>query len=209
MKRIILFVLLVGFCSVLGAPAVMADEFTASYSAVETISTSRGDMTARVFVAPRMKRMEMEGATQVLRFDKGVMWVLMPQQHMYMEKPIAVAPGGSAKLKFIEKKKLGQETINGIKATKYKTVAVDQKGNRLEGFSWRSAEDILVKNDMKTTGDGRSMTVKTELSDLKVGSQNPALFEPPQGYQKFAMPAGMPGGMPGGLPGGMKRPRRK
>ena len=200
MKKIILFVLLAGFCSVLAAPAVMADEFTASYSAVETISTPRGEIKAKVFVTPRMKRMEMQGGTQVLRFDKGVMWVIMPQQSMYMEKPIAAAPGGSAKLKFIEKKKLGQETVNGIKATKYKTAAVDKEGNRLEGFSWYSAEGILVRNDMKTTSSaGRSMTVKSELSELQVGSQNPALFEPPQDYQKFAMPAGMPGGIPGGM----------
>lgn len=209
MKKIILFVLLFGFCGVIIAPSIQADEFTASYSAMETISTPRGEMTSRVFVAPRMKRMEMEGATQVLRFDKEVMWVLMPKQKMYMEKPIAAAPGGSANLKFIERKKLGQETVNGIKATKYKTVAVDKDGNRLEGFSWRSTEGILVKNDMKTTGGGRSMTVKTELSDLKVGSQNPALFEVPEGFNKFAMPSGMGKGMPGGLPGGMKIPTRK
>ncbi len=208
MKKIILFVLLIGFFGVITAPSIQAGESTAQYSALETISTPRGEMEARVFVAPGMKRMELQGATQILRFDKGVMWVLMPEQRMYMEKPISAAPGGSADLKYLERKKLGKETIKGMSTVKYKTVAEDQEGNRFTGFSWLTADGILVKNDMKTTGGGRSMTVQTELSDLKIGKQSPALFELPEGYQKFAMPAGMPGGMPGGFPGGMKRPRR-
>ncbi len=205
MKKIVLFTLLIGFCAVLAAPSIQAGESTAQYSAIERISTPRGNMEARVFVMPGMKRMEMQGAVQILRFDKGVMWVLMPQQHMYMEKPITAAPGGSADLKYLERKKLGKETIKGMTTIKYKTVAEDQEGNRFTGFSWLTADEILVKNDMTTTSGGRSMTVKTELSELKVGSQNPSLFEVPKGYQKFAMPAGMPGG----LPGGMKIPGRK
>ena len=61
---------------------------------------------------------------------------------------------------------------------------------------------------MQLEAEGRKMKVKTEISDLKVGKQDPALFEVPSGFNKFAMPAGMPAGMPGGLPGGMKIPSR-
>ncbi|MFV1956901.1 MAG: DUF4412 domain-containing protein [bacterium] len=208
MKRIFLILLFLGLFAMIAAPSIRAGESTAQYSAVERMSTPQGNIEARVFVAPGMKRMEMKEATQILRFDKDVMWLLMPQQRMYMEKPITAAPGGSADLKYLERKKLGKETVNGISATKYRMVAQDQQGNRLEGFSWLTAEGILIKNDMKTSGDGRSMRVQTEISDLKVGKQDPALFELPRGYKKFAMPAGMPGGMPGGFPGGMKRPRR-
>ena len=87
-------------------------------------------------------------------------------------------------------------------------MAEDPQGNRLEGFSWLTDDGILVKNDMQLEAEGRKMQVKTEISDLKVGQQDPALFEVPQGFSKFAMPAGMPAGMPGGLPGGMKIPSR-
>ena len=204
MKKIVMFILLIGFCMALTAPSIQADESKAQYSAVQHISTQQGDVEARVFAAPGMKRMEMHDATQILRFDKGVMWILMPKQRMYMERPIPSDSGGSDNLKYLEKKKLGKETVNGISATKYKTVAQDPQGNRLEGFSWLTDDGILVKNDMQVSDGGRKMQVRSEISDLKVGEQDPALFEVPQGFSKFSMPAGMPGG----LPGGMKIPNR-
>jgi len=210
MKKIGMFVLLIGFCVVLVAPGIQADESTAQYSALEHMSTPEGEMEARVFVMPGMKRIEMKGATQILRFDKGVMWMLMPSKRnsMYMEKPIAAALGGTASLKYLEREKLGKETVNGISATKYKTVAQAPGGNRLEGFSWLTDDGILVKNDMQVSGGGRVMQVKSEIMELTVGKQDPSLFEVPEGFKKFAMPAGMPTGMPGGLPGGMKIPTR-
>ena len=208
MRKTIVLLMLIGFCMALAAPSVRADESTAQYSAIMHMSTERGDVEAKIFVIPGMKRMEMHDATQIIRFDKGVMWVLMPKQRMYMENPIPAAPGGGDNLKYLEKKKLGKETVNGISTTKYKTVAEDPQGNRLEGFSWLTDDGILVKNDMQLEAEGRKMQVKTEISDLKVGQQDPALFEVPQGFSKFAMPAGMPAGMPGGLPGGMKIPSR-
>jgi hypothetical protein len=190
--------------ALVAAPSVQADGSTGQYSAMERMSTERGDVDARVFVAPDMKRMEMHDSIQIIRFDKGVMWVLMPKQRMYMENPIPAGSGGSSNLKYLEKEKLGKETVNGISATKYRTVAEDPQGNRLEGMSWLTDDGILVKNDMQLKGEGRTMQVKIEISDLKVGKQDPSLFEVPKGFNKFAMPAGMPGG----LPGGMKIPSR-
>jgi hypothetical protein len=208
MKKISIFVLLIGVGAALVAPGAQAGESIAQYSAIMHMSTERGDVEAKVFVAPGMKRMEMHDSIQIIRFDKGVMWVLMPKQRMFMENPIPASGGSSDNLKYLEKKKLGKETVNGIAATKYKTVAQDPQGNRLEGFSWLTDDGILVKNDMQLKSEGRTMQVKTEISDLKVGKQDPSLFEVPGGFNKFAMPAGMPAGMPGGLPGGMKIPSR-
>ncbi len=199
MKKIVLFLLLTGFCAAMAAPSIQAEDSRAQYSAVEHMSTPQGDVEAKVFVMPGMKRMEMHDATQIFRFDKGVIWVLMPRQRMYMEKPIAAAPGGSANLKYIERKKLGKETVNGISATKYKTVAQDSQGNRLEGLSWLTDDGILVKNDMQVSDGARNAQIKTEITDLKVGEQDPSLFEIPQGFNKFSMPSGMSGGMPGGM----------
>ncbi|MDT8284550.1 MAG: DUF4412 domain-containing protein [Thermovirgaceae bacterium] len=199
MKKFVFFAMVIGFCAMLSASSINAEGTTVQYSATETISTERGDVEARIFVAPGMKRMEMSEATQILRFDKGVIWVLMPQQRMYMERSIASAPEGGGTLKYLEKENLGKETVNGIAATKYKTVAEDPQGNRLQGFSWFTDDGILVKNDMKVQSGGRSAQVKSEISDLKVERQDPSLFEIPQGFNKLAMPAGMPGGMPGGM----------
>ena len=203
MKKTVMFVMAISLFVALAAPSIQADSSTAQYSAVQHMSTERGDVDAKVFVVPGMKRMEMHDSIQIIRFDKGVMWVLMPKQRMYMENPIP-ASGGSSNLKYLEKSKLGQETVNGISTTKYKTVAQDPQGNRLEGISWLTDDGILVKNDMQLVAEGRKMKVKTEISDLEVGKQDPALFEVPSGFNKFAMPAGMPGG----LPGGMKIPTR-
>lgn len=91
---------------------------------------------------------------------------------------------------------VGDETLNGVPVTKFKTIATSTDGKKYGGFSWRTKDGINLKQDLlyKEGNDKKRMLI--ELSNLKVGKQDPALFEIPDGFTKFDM-AGMMGGMMG------------
>jgi hypothetical protein len=87
---------------------------------------------------------------------------------------------------------MGEETLNGVRVTKYKTIATSTDGKKYGGFSWRTRDGINVKQDLlyKEGNDKKRMLI--ELSNLQIGRQDPRLFEIPDGFTKFDM-----GGMMG------------
>ncbi|MBH0206930.1 MAG: hypothetical protein HP495_00015 [Nitrospira sp.] len=98
----------------------------------------------------------------------------------------------------VEQSEVGQETINGIKTMKSKIVAVKKDGSgKFGGFFWTTKEGITVKMDMLSKEGDRKMRMTSELTNLKIEKQDPALFEIPAGYTKNDMGAMMGmGGMP-------------
>jgi hypothetical protein len=132
------------------------------------------------------------------------MWILMPSEKMYMEHSMAGGQGqrNDPSQWTYEDTAMGEDTLNGVKVTKYKTIATSTDGKKYGGFSWRTKEGINLKQDLLYKEGNDKKRMLTELSNLKVGKQDPKLFEIPQGFTKFDM-AGM-GGMMGGP--GMGRP---
>jgi hypothetical protein len=95
---------------------------------------------------------------------------------------------------------VGEETLNGVKVTKYKTIATSTDGKKYGGFSWRTKEGINLKQDLLYKEGNDKKRMFTELNNLKIGKQDPQLFEIPDRFTKFDM-----GGMMSGP--GMGRPR--
>ena len=67
---------------------------------------------------------------QIMRPDKKLVWIIMPQQKAYMEMPITkeaqqkmmmIRKTGKAKMK-----KVGTETVNGYECDKYETTMAHQ-----------------------------------------------------------------------------------
>jgi hypothetical protein len=87
--------------------------------------------------------------------------------------------------------------IEGVNVTKYKTIATSADGKKFGGFSWRTKEGIQVKLDLLYKEGEEKHRMTTELRNLKIGPQDPQLFEVPPGYTKLDM-AGMMGGMRAG-----------
>jgi hypothetical protein len=133
----------------------------------------------------------------IWRRDKGVSWILIPDRKMYMEQrggtekedPERMMREGNVKLT-----KLGSERVNGMATTKYKIEGVDEKDRPLEGFLWATNDDVPVR--MEGTSQGKR--VRIDYTNIKIGKQDPRLFEIPAGYERAAMP-GMPGGPPSGV----------
>lgn len=189
-------------CALLVPLAVLAappPEVTVDYSADSTMETEGGmTMKSRIHHSLNKDRMEMGGAdgmVSIIRKDKKVVWQLMGD--MYMEMPMdASNASGMEAFDIVEQSEVGQETINGIKTTKSKIVAVKKNGSgKFGGFFWTTKEGITVKMDMLSKEGDKKMRMTSELTNLKIEKQDPALFEIPAGSTKNDMGA-MMGGMP-------------
>lgn len=191
-------------CILLAPLAVSAappPEVQVDYSADSTMETEGGmTMKGRIYHSTNKERMEMggsDGMTTITRKDKKVVWQLMG--NMYMERPMDVSnASGMDAFDLIEQAEVGQETISGIKTTKSKVVAVKKDGSgKFGGFFWTTKEGITVKMDMLSKEGDKKMRMTSELTNLKIEKQDPALFEIPAGYTKNDMGAMMGmGGMP-------------
>ena len=211
MPQTILFLIAFAtFFAWLPAQAAPINRPQAEYSADATVENEEGTTKQKIFMTPTKERKEMltgsgEGAVQIFRYDNKVMWMLMPSEHMYMEYPIGGGPskGSDTSQWTYEDTAMGEETLNGVRVTKYKTIATSTDGKKYGGFSWRTKEGINLKQDLLYKEGTEKKRMLTELSNLQVGTQDPKLFEIPDGFNKFDM-GGMMGGMMGGP--GMGRP---
>ena len=136
----------------------------------------------------------------ITRQDKKVAWTLMPSEKMYMETSISQAKAKDDLSSYkIEQTVVGPETVNGVSTTKSKIIMTGPKGEKMGGFMWTTRENILVKMDAIAVDKNQKHRFKTELTNLKVGKQDAALFEIPSGYTTMDM-----GGMGKMMGGGDK-----
>jgi hypothetical protein len=177
-------------------------EVKVDFSADSTMETEGGmTMTSRIYHTADKERMEMggsDGMTTIVRKDKKVVWQLMGD--MYMEMPMnASNTSGMDAFDIVEQTEVGQETINGIKTTKSKIVAVKKDGSRkFGGFFWTTKEGITLKMDLLSKEGNKKIRMANELTNVKIEKQDPALFEIPAGYTKNDMGAMMGHMMMGG-----------
>lgn len=202
MKKKWFLIIFFGAFSLLSSITVAAQrewkEPSVEYSADSYMETAEFTGKSKVYHAIDKERMdqEMEGEkmSMIIRKDKKVVWTLMPDAMMYMEMKITEGSkenkGDLSNYK-VEETIVGEEVVNGIKATKSKIILTDKKtGEKLGGFWWVSKEGIVVKMDVIAVEKGSKTRIKTELKNLKIGKQDPKLFEIPAGYSKMSMPMG-------------------
>lgn len=184
------FGVLVSLILLLSAGLVQAAEFTA------TLLTKAGDreVPGKIYVKGEKIRNEIQAAghtgIHIIRPDKEVMWIIIPQQKAYMEMPLT-QEAQQRTLALTEKqkaqmKKLGTETVNNYACEKYETTMTHQ-GKSMKFYVWIAPE---LGIPIKTVAEDGSFS--TEFKDIKTGEVAASLFEPPQGYTKMKMPLSMP-----------------
>lgn len=177
-KRIVGMIGLTVFCF---AQITLAAEFSA-----EIVSKAKeGTFTGKIFAVNDKVRMEIPGTVTITRTDKNVVWVLMPQQNMYMEQafdPRNVAQVAEEVPGEIERKFIGDEAVDG-KSTKKYHVIYEAMGEKAEIFQWI---DPKTNIPLKTATIDNSWSM--EYRNLKMRPQDSGLFEVPRGYTKFSMP---------------------
>jgi len=202
---------LLGFAVSAGA----AEKSTPEYSADSTMETADAVMSGAVYVAPGKERrenvMDGEKSVMIIRHDKNVVWMLMPADKMYTEMKPGQSGGRKDDLSAykIDQTTVGPDSVNGIQATKSKIIMTGPKGDKLGGFWWTTGEGIVVKIDAIAVDKNSKERFKTELKNLKIGKQNPSLFEIPDGYSKMDMGMGGLGKMMGGSKDDDQQPQDK
>jgi hypothetical protein len=189
------------------------------YSADSVMQNEEGTIEQHVYVTPAKERREMltgsgDGAIQIFRYDSKVMWQLMPSEHMYMEHSMAQNKGNDPSQWDFQETVMGEEVLNGMKVTKYKTIATSTDGKKYGGFSWRTKEGISIKSDLLYKEGNDKKRMMTEIKNVEIGRQDPKLFEVPEGFTKFDMAGMMSGAMgrermgqpPTDRPGSRNRP---
>ena len=127
----------------------------------------------------------------ILRSDSAFGDIVLPQLHTVVEfalpKEFSLLSGPG-----LLRKAVGEESVNGIATTKYE---VDEKTpqGRAVGALWLSEDGIPMKCDARLATDkGKVSTIRWELRHVKIGAQEPALFEIPRDYARLPPEAAAP-----------------
>jgi len=158
--------------------------------------SSVGSFKGKMFLKGNKLRQEMnirgEKQITIFRKDKGVVWILMPGQMMYMEmsadRQKNMTPVDPDELEKMGKKKfIGKEKVNGYMCSKYDYSFNDPSIGT--ATYWISEKlNFPVKMEM----DGPSGHMVTEYRNIQEKTVSESLFNIPSGYQKMSMPM-MPG----------------
>ena len=174
------------------AEAQVLGDASVPFSAARVVNVQGRTVTGRMYSAPGRQRHEfaLEGMRQVilLQADPGRGYLVLPDLHSFVEfafpRAIAELAKPSARGKAV-----GQETINGIRTTRYKVQHRTEDGSEAGGYLWLSAEGIVMKLDGTfTRRNDKPHPFSFELSNVAMAPQQPALFELPGGMNR--LPAG-------------------
>lgn len=179
MKSGIRFVLVI-VSVFLTASAALAMDFSC-----DVVQTSKaGTVNQKFFISGDKLRTESAESIAIIRQDKKVMWMFMPQQKMYMEMPLDPSKVPATSEKYpgeIERTLIGKEDVDGRMTDKYRIVYTSAD-IKTAVFQW-FAPDIGIP--VKTAAEDGSWTM--EYKNIKTGSQPDSLFEIPADYSKMSM----------------------
>jgi len=182
MKKMLSFLLIIVF-SLSSVVAAFAIDF-----ASDMVSTANGQKhMSKVYMQGKKFRMESpeQPGYNIVRTDKNVMWMVMPEQKSYMEMKIDPSKQPRTEQKVegeVSRRLIGSETIEGRATDKYEVTYKD-RDNTTKMYQW-IAKDIQFP--VKTAALDGSWTV--EYKNIRMGNQPDALFEVPSGYAKMGMP---------------------
>lgn len=206
MRRLtMLLILVLGFIAGPSiARAALLGDASVPFSADRTLTVDGRSYSGKVFHIPGHQRHEqqIQGIPEVVILDGATAhgWLVLPGLHSYVDFvfPQVMAELGDPRLR---QSPVGQETVAGVRTTKYRIDHTASDGSRAQGFMWVSSQGVLMRLDGTVTrgGASRPTAIRMELANLRLGPQDPALFELPQGLAKLPAAALEPllGGKPG------------
>ena len=131
-----------------------------------------------------LKQMGMSQVVSIVRPDKGLVYVIYPDQRAMLNMPLPKEDSaGSEKSPKIAKTPLGKETIDGHSCTKNKVIITDPKGETTEATTWEAADmrDLPIQIETK---EGTS-TSTLRFKQVKFEPPAAAFFEPPSGFTLY------------------------
>lgn len=188
--------LLVALSAAFIALAALAGPAGAIEFSADTITTMGGQtIPGKLYVKGQSMRME-GGPTAgivIRNAETGKVFIVMPQNNMYMESPDQTADDGGMDVvspesdarQGIKRTKIGTETVNGYKCDKYK-ITFDNPDKGQGGTQWVSRKHKLpIKSDFMTAMGPMVM----EMKNIKMGGVSDSMFNPPAGMKKMDLGA--------------------
>jgi hypothetical protein len=201
MKRLFWIVGVVAMWALLTAGTMT----TKPYFAESVMKAAGGpEMVSRMWAGgPDRWRVEVVGqpTAAIVRLDRKKMYTLLPQAKSYYETTMSeeeaktTLQGQQPPPGKVTRKALGKETVAGRPADKYEVTVTPRGGKAQVYYEWLSTE---LGMPIKMAAADKSWSM--EYRNIKLGPQDPKLFEVPAGFKKMVMPS-----LPN-LPG-MARPR--
>jgi hypothetical protein len=170
--------------------AAMLGDAAVSYSAERTVVVNGRSYTGMVFHIPGHDRHEQEilGIPEVILLDAGAKQgtLVLPGLNSYL---VFAFPHLMAEMDDPSWRQApeGQEIVNGVRTTKYRIDHSAADGSRAHGMIWISAQGVPMRLEGTVSRPGASArtSIRMELADLKLGRQDPHLFELPPGLIKL------------------------
>jgi len=142
----------------------------------------------KIYIDSNKTRMETKEMISITRYDKMLVWLLMPEEKIYMEQslnPVETSqkhlPSNEAVTDEIERVFILHETINGYASDKYK-ITINNQGSHYE---WISSEPGIMMS-VKTAAIDDSWW--NEYRNISLAVPDSSLFELPSGYTKMNLP---------------------
>jgi len=181
-KRISILVCV--FCTVMAGFLLAEISFAQDFSADVVSKSKEGTQKGKMFISGGKTRMEIADSVMISRPDKSLVWILIPQQKMYMESPLKfqdiIVRGEKAEGE-VSRKFITTEMIDGRSTDKYEIAYTS--GNRNEAvFVWLLKD---IKLPVKAVAKDGSWP--TEYKNINTAKSEPNLFEIPSGYKKFSL----------------------
>lgn len=164
-----------------------------NFSADLESTTPNGTFTSKIVSKDGKQRMEHSARGKeminIVRSDKKVAWMLMPDRKVYMEMPLdsrkqdILSQLHDPSIK-TDKEFLGNETVDNHPTKKYHVTIIRDGRKESSGFLWE-ASDL---NNFPVKYQNEDKTVTTVWKNIKFGSAPDSLFEIPAGYKKMEMP---------------------
>ncbi len=178
------------------AEAALIGDASVPYSADRTVVEDGKTYVGRMWSTPGMQRHEQTinnvRMTAILRADRHVMWLLLPDFNIFTELPLSDTLTRYADPALLPPP-VAREALGGVETRKYPIHHRDQNGAEADGFLWQDERGIVwrLAGDY-TTPNGRRTHVVASLSHLRPGPQDPALFTVPPGMQPLPAQAVAP-----------------
>lgn len=133
-------------------------------------------------------RMETREMISIVRQDKKLVWLLMPEEKQYMEQVLNSAdimqkhiPSNEISSDEIKRIFILRETINSYVSEKYKVTV----GKQSSYYEWISSDPGITMPVKTAALDGSWWN---EYRNISLDTPDPALFEIPPDYTKISMP---------------------
>ncbi|MCL2469718.1 MAG: DUF4412 domain-containing protein [Alphaproteobacteria bacterium] len=189
------FVCFLVLCMAAPALAGPVKEYTA-----DMVDVASGKVMQKLAVTPDKIYSEnfddkgKRAALTIIRMDQKKMYTVMEDSKSYMEVPFnkdKFTPSDLGKgMMQTKREKVGEETVSGYKADKYRTTAKIM-GMGTTSYEWIAPEFAMP---VRTEAGGKTL----EMRNIKTGRPDAALFEIPQGYKRNTEMEQMMKGVMGG-----------